>query len=110
MIMHSCSMHNIMGTGFLIFIFFVDKDSEKESDMEEQAFPDIEEGEKEEPAESLSDQEQEEEYDDEEDTDWAKLEDSAPSAEEYSSQSDDDTEGNDSSSNIRYIFNHSSSS
>ena len=110
MIMHSCSMHNIMGTGFLIFIFFVDKDSEKESDMEEQAFPDIEEGEKEEPAESLSDQEQEEEYDDEEDTDWAKLEDSAPSAEDYSSQSDDDTEGNDSSSNIRYIFNQSSSS
>ena len=106
-IMHSCSMHNILGTAFLILIFFVDKDSEEESDMEEQAFPDIEEGEKEEPAESSSDQEQE---DDEEDTDWAKLEDSAPSAEDYSSQSDDDTEGNDSSSDIRYIFKLSSSS
>ena len=100
-------MHNIIGTAFLILIFFVDKDSEKESDVEEQAFPDIEKGEKEEPAESLSDQEQ---VDDEEDTDWARLEDSAPSAEDYSSQSNDDTEGNDSSSDIRYIFKLSSSS
>ena len=60
--------------------------------------------------ESSSDQEQEE--DDKEDTDWARLEDDAPSAEDYSSQSDDDTEGNDSSSNIgyRYTLNLSSSS
>ena len=77
--------------------------------MEEQAFPGIEEGGKEEP-ESSSDQEQEE--DDKEDTDWARLEDNAPSAEDYSSQSDDDTEGNDSSSNLgyRYTLNLSSSS
>ena len=32
--------------------------------------------------------------------DYAQLEDNAPLAEDYSSQSDDDTEGNDSSSNI----------
>ena len=36
--------------------------------------------------------------------DYAQLEDSAPSAEDYNSQSDDDNEGNDSSSNIRYIY------
>ena len=78
----------------------MDNDSTAESDMEEQAFPGIEEGQKEEQAESSSNQEQEE--DNEEETDWATLEDSAPSAEDYSSQSYDDTEGNDSSSNIRY--------
>lgn len=88
--------------------FFVNKDSKEESDMEEQAFPGMEEGEQEEQAESSSDQEHEE--DDEEDTDYAQLEDSAPLAEDYTSQRDDDTEGNDSSSNIRYIVNLSSSS
>ena len=58
---------------FLILIFFVNKDSKEESDMEEQAFPGMEEGEK-------GDQEWEE--DDEEDTYYAQLEDSAPSAED----------------------------
>ena len=38
--------------------------------------------------------------------DYAQLEDSAP--EDYSSQSDGDTEGNESSSNIRYIFKYNS--
>ena len=56
----------------------------------------MEEGEQGEQADSSSDE------DDEEDTYYAQLEESAPSAEDYSSQSDDDTEGNDSSSNIRY--------
>lgn len=86
-----------------MLIFFVNKDSKEESDMEEQAFPGMEEweqGEQGEQAESSSDQKWEE--DDEEDTYYAQLEDSALSAEDYSSQSDDDTEGNDSSSNIRY--------
>ena len=76
------------------------EDSEEESDMEEQAFPGMEEGEQGEQADSSSYQDWEE--DDEEDTYYAQLEDSAPSAEDYNSQSDDDTEGNDSSSNIRY--------
>lgn len=91
----------------------MDKDSKKESNMDKQAFLDFEEGEEEEEElmESSSDQDQDEE-DDDQDIDWAKLEDSAPSAEDYSSQSDDDTEANDSSSNIRYwyIFKLSSSS
>ena len=98
-IMHSYSIHSILGTGFfrLILLLFVDKDK-RESDMEEQAFPGIE---KEEQSESLSNEEQED--DDEEETDWAKLEDSAPSAEDYTSQSDDDTEGNVSSNNNRLL-------
>ncbi|XP_067029941.1 uncharacterized protein [Acropora muricata] len=75
------------------------EDSKEESNMEEQAFPGMEEGEQGEQADSSSDQDWEE--DDEDDTNYAQLEDSAPSAEDYSSQSDDDTEGNDSSSNIR---------
>ena len=62
--------------------------------MEAQAFLDFEEGEEQQQlTESSSDQEQE--GDAEQDIDWAKLEDSAPSAEDYSSQSDDDTEAND---------------
>ena len=106
-IMHSYLMHGIIERCFFNINIFVDKDSKEESDIEEQAFPGMEEGEREEQAESSSDQEQDE--DEEEDMDYAQLEDSAPSAEEYSSQSDDDTEGNDSSSNIRYIVNLSSS-
>ena len=98
-IMHSYSIHSTLGTGFfrLILLSFVDKDK-RESDMEEQAFPGTE---KEEQSESLSNEEQED--DDEEETDWAKLEDSAPSAEDYTSQSDDDTEGNVSSNNNRLL-------
>ena len=75
----------------------MNKDSKEESDMEEQAFLGMEEGEE---AESSSDQEWEE--DDGEDTYYAILEDSAPLAEDYTCKSDDDTEGNDSSSNISY--------
>lgn len=89
----------------------MDKDSKKESNVEARAFLDFEEGEEEQQlTESSSDQEQED--GDEQDIDWAKLEDSAPSAEDYSSQSDDDTKANDSSTNIRYqyIFKLSSSS
>ena len=71
--------------------------------MEAQAFLDFEEGEEEQQlTESSSDQEQED--DAEQDIDWAKLEDSSPSAEDYSSQSDNDTEANDSSTNIRYRY------
>ena len=51
-----------------------------ESDIEEQAFPDIEKDGEKEPADSSNDQEREK--DDEEDTDWAKLADNAPSAED----------------------------
>ena len=98
--MHSFLMHSIIERCFSMLTFFVNKDSEEESDMEEQAFPGMEEGEQGEQADSSSNQDWEE--DDEEDTYYAQLEDSAPSAEDYSSQSDDDTEGNDSSSNIRY--------
>ena len=104
--MHSYLVHTIIEMFFNINIF-CEMDSKEESDRE-QAFPG-KEGERKKQAESSSHQEQEE--DDEEDMDYAQLEGSAPSAEDYSSQSDDDnTEGNDSSSNIRYIFNLSSSS
>ena len=71
--------------------------------MEAQAFLDFEEAEEQQQlTESSSDQEQEDAA--EQDIDWAKLEDSAPSAEGYSSQSDDDTEANDSSTNIMYRY------
>jgi len=46
---------------------------------------------------------EDQEGDDDNVTDWAALEDSAPSAEEYSSQSDDESDKLDPNNTIRYF-------
>ena len=46
---------------------------------------------------------EDQEGDDDNVTDWATLEDSAPSAEEYSSQSDDESDKLDPNNTIRYF-------
>ena len=47
---------------------------------------------------------EDQEGDDDNVIDWATLEDSAPSAEEYSSQSDDESDKLDPNNTIRYFF------
>lgn len=52
----------------------------------------------------LTDDSREDQDDDDNIIDWATLEDSAPSAEEYSSQSDDESDKLDLNNTIRYFF------
>ncbi|KAL9977639.1 hypothetical protein ACROYT_G015068 [Oculina patagonica] len=76
----------------LLFTTGIQGSEKDESNVEES-----QEEEEEQPMESKKEDEEEEE-----ETDWATLEDSAPSAEDYSSQSDYDTETEDSSNTIMY--------
>ena len=54
--------------------------------------------------EVTDDSREDQEGDDDNIIDWATLEDSAPSAEEYSSQSDDESDKVDPNNTIRYFF------